>query len=548
MAGGRRARVTVPGHHHGHFALLLHAHLPFVRHPEHPRHLEEHWLFEAVTDVYLPLLGLLRAAVARGSRFRLTLSLSPTLLCMLADPLLAGRYLDYLDRLARLAGRLTGDPRSEPGRRSLACFYGERLERLRAFYLDELGGDLIAAFAALEASGLVELMTTAATHGYLPLLRSQPTAVRAQLRVARDHFRATFGHAPEGLWLPECGYYPGLEHAVAQAGYRYLVLDAHGLQQASPPPRHGVYAPCTAGETGKAIAVFGRDPDSAQALWCPTTGYPGHPLYREYHWDPGYEGDSDLLADFLPPGVKAAPTGLKFHRVTGRTDAKAPYEPAAALDQAERDAQRFVAARRRLLGSLSFTARPPIIVAPYDAELFGHWWFEGPAFIDALIRCLDTARDMQPVTLGEHLHRHGTAGEIRPATSSWGEQGYNGAWLRPDMGWVYLQLHQAAGELAALVNGRQQMPDRDGASRLLRQAARSLLLAQSSDWTFHLGRGAGSDYCESRLRDQLARFRFLAGALRGGRIRDEQLAALERMDNLFPDLDLRHFGCTSQGG
>lgn len=519
---------------HGHLALLLHAHLPFVRHPEHPRHLEEHWLFEAVTDVYLPLLGLLREAAERGSRFRLTLSLSPTLLCMLADPLLAGRYLDYLDRLGRLTERLIGEPRFEP----LACFYHRRLDRLRAFYLDELGGDLIAAFAALAESGLVELMTTAATHGYLPLLRSRPTAVRAQLRVARDYFQATFGHAPDGLWLPECGYYPGLEQEVAQAGCRYIVLDAHGLQQASPRPRHGVYAPGSAG----GVAVFGRDPDSARELWCPTTGYPGHPLYREYYRDLGYEGDADLLADFLPPGVRAAPTGLKFHRVTGRSDAKAPYEPTAALAQAAHDARRFVAGRRQLLGSLSFADWPPLIVAPYDAELFGHWWFEGPAFLDGLIRCLEAARDIRPVTLGEHLRLHGTAEAIRPVTSSWGEHGYNSAWLRPDTGWVYLHLHQAAGELRELVNERARAPDRDRASRLLRQAARSLLLAQSSDWTFHMGRGAGSAYCESRLRAQLARFRLLVGALRGGRIRNEQLAALEEMDNLFPDLDPGHFG------
>ncbi|MCB2264336.1 MAG: DUF1957 domain-containing protein [Candidatus Thiosymbion ectosymbiont of Robbea hypermnestra] len=522
----------------GHLALLLHAHLPFVRHPEHPRCLEEHWLFEAVTDVYLPLVGLLREAAARRSRFRLTLSLSPTLLCMLADPLLAGRYLDYLDRLGRLAERLTGGSRLDPARRSLARFYGRRLDRLRALYLEELDGDLVAAFAALAQSGLVELMTTAATHGYLPLLRSRPMAVRAQLRVARDYFRATFGWAPDGLWLPECGYYPGLEQAVAGAGYRYVVLDAHGLQQATPRPRHGVYAPCSAG----GIAVFGRDPDSARELWSPTVGYPGHPLYREYHRDLGYEGDAELLADFLPPGVAAAPTGLKFHRVTGGSDAKAPYEPAAALAQAARDARRFVAGRRRLFASLSFAARPPLIVAPYDAELFGHWWFEGPAFIDGLIRCLDAARDIRPVTLGEHLRRHGTAEGIHPAPSSWGEHGYNGTWLRPDTGWVYLHLHQAAGELQALVADRARLPDREQTSRLLRQAARSLLLAQSSDWVFHLGRNGGSAYCESRLRAQLARFRFLTGALRGGGIADQELAALEGMDNLFPNLDLEHFG------
>lgn len=522
----------------GHFALLLHAHLPFVRHPEHHHHLEEHWLFEAITDSYLPLLGVLRGAAERGSGFRLTLSLSPTLLCMLADPLLARRYLDYLQRLGRLAERVSKDLRADPVRRSLARYYSRRLDRLQRFYLEELGGDLIAAFAELEDRGLLELMTTAATHGYLPLLRSRPTAVRAQLRLARDHFRDTFGHTPEGLWLPECGYYPGLEQEVALAGFRYFILDAHALLRASPPPEYGVYAPVSA---DGAVAAFGRDPESAREIWCPDTGYPGHPLYREYHRDLGYEGDSDLLADFLPPGVSRAPTGLRFHRVTGSLGPKAPYEPEAALAQAARDAWRFLEQRRRLLGSLSFRTRPPIVVAPFDAELFGHWWFEGPAFLEALIRLLEEAPDIRPVTPGEHLRLHGGTGEVRPATSSWGEHGYNSAWLRPDTGWVYLHLHQAAGQLEQLVRARESTADPVGTSRLLRQAARSLLLAQSSDWTFQMGRGEGSAYCEARLRDQLARFRFLTGALRGGAIPEEHLAAVEQMDNLFPNLDLRHF-------
>ncbi len=523
----------------GHLALLLHAHLPFVRHPENPRHLEEHWLFEAITDSYLPLLGVLRDAAGRGSGFRVTVSLSPTLLSMLADPLLAARYLDYLSRLERLGERLISDRRTDPGRRDLTRFYLRRLERLRAFYLDEINGDLIKAWAELAASGTVELMTTAATHGYLPLLRSRPAAVRAQLRVARDQFRETFGRVPEGLWLPECGYYPGLEQEVADAGFLWCVLDAHGVEQASPQPRCGPYAPVSASGP---VAVFARDPHSAREIWCPNTGYPGHPLYREFHWDPGYDGSLDYLADFLPPGVAAAPTGLKYHRVTGGRGPKALYDPAAALAQAELDAQRFVDRRRRLFRSLSFDTRPLIAVAPYDAELFGHWWFEGPAFLDSVIRRLDSAPDIQVVTPGEHLAHQGTAGEVRPAASSWGEQGYNGAWLRPDTGWVYLHLHQAAGELADLVHLHKRNAAGTRASRLLRQAARSLLLAQSSDWTFQMGRGNGSGYCETRLRDQLARFRLLTEALRGGGIREEQLAALESMDNLFPNLDLRHFG------
>jgi len=522
----------------GHFALLLHAHLPFVRHPENPRHLEEHWLFEAVTDSYLPLLAMLRQAVARSTSFRLTVSLSPPLLSMLADRLLRDRYLDYLARLAQLCERLAADQRIDPEQRKLTLFYAQRLARIRAFYVDELEGDLIAAWGDLADSGMVELITTAATHGYLPLLRSRPAAVRAQLRVAWDHFRDSLGRAPAGLWLPECGYYSGLEREVSAAGFRYFVLDAHGLQNAWPRPRHGVYAPVSAHGS---VAVFGRDPDSTREVWCPDTGFPGHPLYREYHRDLGYEGDSALLEDFLPPGVTSAPTGLKYHRITGGRGPKVLYDPVAARERAMQDAHLFVGRRCRRLESLAVDSRPPIVVAPYDAELFGHWWFEGPTFLDGVIRCLDWAPAIRAVTLGEHLDSYGTAGDTQPATSSWGERGYNDAWLRPDTDWVFLHLHQAAGELGELTQVFEGMSDTGRTARLLRQAARSLLLAQSSDWTFLMGRGAGSAYAESRLCEQLSRVRFLIGALRGNGIREEQLAALETIDNLFPNLDLTHF-------
>lgn len=520
----------------GHLALVLHAHLPFVRHPEHPHHLEEHWLFEAITDSYLPLLQVLRGAADRGSRFRLTLSLSPTLLSMLGDRLLRARYLDYLWRLRTLCEREMIRRRSDPERARLARFYHGRLLGLTRFFLDDLQGDLVGAVAELAGAGTVELMTTAATHGYLPLLRSAPAAVRAQLRVAADYFRALFGRAPEGLWLPECGYFPGLEQEVRQADFRWFILDAHGLQQACPAPPLGVYAPVTAG----GVAVFGRDPDSAREVWSHEQGYPGHPDYREYHWDLGMEGDVCAVDGFLPPGVVSAPTGIKYYRVTGETRAKSLYDPRAAQRQAGIDAARFLDRRRRQLGRLDGGPRAPLIVAPFDAELFGHWWFEGPVFLDQIIRRIDAGEGPEPVRLGEYVDRYGTACEVAPAASSWGERGYNGAWLRPETGWVHLRLHQAAVELEELVQRALGSGDLS-VLRPLRQAARSLLLAQSSDWTFHLGRGGGAEYANRRLLDQLARFRYLVHASRSGRIEDRRLSALEWMDNLFPELDLNHF-------
>jgi 1,4-alpha-glucan branching enzyme len=176
-----------------------------------------------------------------------------------------------------------------------------------------LGADLIGAWTRLRDDQQVELITTAATHGYPPLLRPHPGAVRAQIRVGREAFTHLTGQAPAGLWLPECGYYPGLETEIAAAGYGYSLLEAHGLQQGQPRPPWGVYAPVVAGD----VAFFGRDPDSAHEVWSREDGYPAHPDYREYYADLGFAGPSEALADFLPPGVAAGPTGIKYHRVTG---------------------------------------------------------------------------------------------------------------------------------------------------------------------------------------------------------------------------------------
>ena len=537
--GNGSSRVTKSGL----LALVLHAHLPYVRHPEHPRHLEEHWLFEAITECYLPLLAVLRDAAERRTAFRLTVSLSPTLLSMLRDPMLQERYLDYLARLIRLCRREFSRLARDRGMRALADDHLQRLIHLRDFFRDGLGGDLIAAWTELQDAGLVELMTSAATHGYLPLLRANPAGVRAQLRVGREGFRELTGRDADGVWLPECGYYPGLEQEIAAAGFRYTVLDAHGIQQGWPPPQMGVYAPLDAG----GVAVFGRDPDSAQEVWSRESGYPGHPFYREYHRDLGLEAEPGHLADFLPPGVKVAPTGIKYFRVTGGDGPKDLYEPAVALQQAVRDASRFVSRRLQLLSRVPIGSCPPVITAAYDAELLGHWWYEGPAFLAALSREIDASSGLAAITLGAYLKRYGTAGDCRPAPSSWGERGYNAAWLRPETGWVHLWLHQASVELGELIGdlGQGAPTNKDLGGRLLRQAARSLLLAQSSDWTFHMGRGGGADYSETRLRDQIARFSFLTDALRKGVVPRDRLATLEQMDNLFPDLDLGHFACAT---
>ena len=594
-------------------ALVLHAHLPWVRQPDQERALEENWLHEAIADCYLPLIEVLMAAERRGSRFRLTLSLSPTLLTLLADRSLPARFLDYLERRWRLCAAERRRQR-DPGRRALLDWYQAGIETRREQFAGELGGDLIAAWVALHDAGRVELLTTAATHGFAPLLRDHPGAVPAQLRVGRDAFRALTGREPAGLWLPECGYYPGLEREIAAAGYAYSLVETHGLAQGRPPPAWGVQAPVDGG----GVAFFGRDPFSAAEVWSPTQGYPGHPDYREYYADLGLAGAGADLADFLPPGVERGATGLGYYRVTGGQGPKKPYDPARAAHRAVTDARDFVRRRRAWAARWAEAApqgeagrwaegprqgdasrwadtarraeatrwvgaapsRTPLTVAPYDAELFGHWWYEGPLFLAALGQELDVCPDLEPVTLGQHLRAHGCAGTCRLAPSTWGEAGYNATWLRPETAWVHLQLRQAAEEFRELRACYQDRAATSLAGRLLRQAARSLLLAQGSDWTFHLGRSGGSDFAQRQLQAQLARFAFLSDALRHGlpnegcsmgqpcgqgqedqvgrrvqKVREnwvsretgemsvirETLAALERLDAVFPELDPAHF-------
>src|SRR5437870_11906187 len=244
----------------GTLALVLHAHLPFVRHPQRADSLERRWFSEAVPEPYVPLLEVLEGLDRDRVRCRLTISLSPTLLGMFADRLLRARYLRHLDRLVELAEKEERRTRGDGQFHRIAELYLARFYRVRAIFLDEWQQDLVAAFRTYQEHGLIDVITCAATHGFLPLLAMNPAAVRAQVEVAAAEYRRFFGRGAEGFWLPECAYQPGLDAELARAGFRYFFVDTHGLSLASPRPVYGVYAPiaCPSG-----IAAYGRDPESA---------------------------------------------------------------------------------------------------------------------------------------------------------------------------------------------------------------------------------------------------------------------------------------------
>ncbi|MBZ5496145.1 MAG: DUF1957 domain-containing protein [Acidobacteriia bacterium] len=520
----------------GYLALVLHAHLPFVRHPEHEDFLEEDWLYEAITETYIPLLWVLETLVEDSIEYRLTLSLTPSLVSMLNDDLLRCRYARHLDLLCELAEREVKRTRHLPDFHDTALMYCARFRKARDCYSRRWRMDLVGVFRRLQDLGRLEIITSAATHGYLPLLRVNPMTVRAQILIASQHYRETFGRRPPGIWLPECGFYPGLDQILREAGLRYFFVDAHAIHNAEGRPNWGVYAPvyCSSG-----TAAFGRDQESAKQVWSSIEGYPGDYDYREFYRDIGYDLELSYVAPYIHKDGIRVNTGIKYYRVTGPTDNKEPYVPRKAQEKAALHAEDFLFKRRRQVEFLhGRMGRKPIVVAPYDAELFGHWWFEGPDWLNVLFRKI--AEDRESVRLtqpSEYLAEYPMNQVATPNASSWGYQGFSNVWLNGSNDWIYPHLHAAADRMEEVAEAH---PAAEATMRrALNQAARELLLAQSSDWAFIMTRNTVVPYAVHRTKEHLLKFHRLYEMIKLGTpaIEEGWLAELESRDNIFPKLD-----------
>lgn len=522
----------------GYLSILLHAHLPFVRHPEHEKFLEESWLFEAITETYLPLVHVFETWRRDQLPARVTLSLSPTLCAMLRDPLLCTRYAQHLDRLIELADKEIRRTHWDGAFREQACQYHERFSRAREVWR-RYEGNLVSAFRQFQDENRLEIITTAATHGLLPLLAGHPPSVRAQILTACDHYRSCFGRDPCGIWLPECAYTAGVENFLQEANIRWFTLDTHGLLHATPRPRFGTYAPIF---TPNGVAVFGRDYDSSRQVWSKHEGYPGDPRYRDFYRDIGFDLDFDYVRPYLPSPDNRGFTGIKYYRITGGDGQhKEVYQRAAALHAAGDHARHFLDERIAQVREIApFLDRPPIIVAPYDAELFGHWWYEGPEFLDFLARkiCQDQ-NEISFITPAEYLQRHPTNQVATPGASSWGEEGYWRVWLDETNEWIYPHLQIAQERMTNLA---RRFPEADGLrARALKQAAREVMLAQASDWPFILRTGTSPDYARCRVKDHLVRFIALHEQITTTQVDENWLSEVESRDNLFPDVNWHYW-------
>ena len=531
-----RAKAKRMNSEKGYLALVLHTHLPFVRHPEHDQFLEEDWLYEAITETYIPLINVFDGLIADGIDFRITMSLTPTLIAMLTDPLLQQRYVRHIRKLIELSEKEIERTKDQPEFSPLANMYRDLFRNALSLFEEKYGRNLVTAFRKFQDLGKLEIITCGATHGFLPLMQNQK-AVRAQIQVAVEQHKKHLGREPRGIWLPECGFYPGLDEILKQAGIKYFFTDSHGLFHATPRPKYGVYAPvyCPSG-----IAAFGRDIESSKQVWSSVEGYPGDYNYRDFYRDVGFDLDYDYIRPYLHEDGVRVNLGIKYHKITGTTDHKDPYIRHWALERAAAHAGNFLFNREKQVEWLAgmFKDRKPIIVAPYDAELYGHWWFEGPDWINFLLR--KTACDQKTVRLitpTEYLAENPTCQVAKPSLSSWGYRGYAEVWLDGSNDWIYRHLHKAADRMVELAGLH---PQADGLlRRALNQAARELLLAQSSDWAFILKTGSHVEYAVKRTRDHVLRFTRLYDDIRANHIDEAWLGTIEYRDNIFPDIDYR---------
>jgi 1,4-alpha-glucan branching enzyme len=499
--------------------VMLHSHLPYVlNHGRWPHGSD--WICEAAIDTYLPLIERFRALESMNVASPVTIGFTPILANQLEHPTFVQELEDYFDQRLGFCDEApeslatTGDGQLLP----LVEYWRSRLVRLRLLF-HEIGRDIPAEYRRLQDAGRLEITTSAATHGFLPML-GRDESIRLQLALGAAEHRRIFGRAAEGCWIPECACRPagpwtpipgdgtrgeraGTETHVAWAGFRYVFVDAHMARAGNPlgiygelfggepervvgamperPAQHSPYAAyrVTPANAARHVAALVRDPRSSMQVWSRHLGYPGAAAYLEFHkirW----------------------PGGLKLWRVSAPgTDLgdKEAYDADAARGQATEHADHFA----HLLDGLAaeqLELDGTVIVAMFDTELFGHWWFEGPDFLGDLYAHLPGHRHLRATTAGGHVDAHGAPTGLRLTAGSWGRNGDYSMWQSPVVDWTWPVIWGIEDRFWTLAP--RALAD-EGTHEILAQAARAMLLLQSSDWQFIISTGEVEDYAIRRF-------------------------------------------------
>lgn len=519
----------------GAFCLILHTHLPYVLgHSTWPH--GANMLYEAAAGCYLPLLRVFQRLQADGIEPHVSISVTPVVVDQLADDRFKEWFPHFLTERIQTAEANAGEfrYRGDLHLAYLAERWVEHYIDLQRFFNDELDRDIPGALKALQDAGGIELMTSAATHGYLPLLY-EDASIQAQILQGIEAYERHFGRYPRGFWLPECAYRPrtqwappaeveepdghtwlrrGIEEFLGTSGLDYFIVDTHMIERAGDPlpvdihdehnlgklwsrisrrdepPRPGwektPFWPYFVGsqfEDHPPVACLVRNTEISYQVWSAEFGYPGDGWYLEFH-------------------KKHVPGDHRYWRITDdRNDlaTKDCYSPEMAQERVEQQAGHFVSL---LHDTLEPQPRPygrrPMICAPFDAELFGHWWFEGPAWLEQVLRYLHEDYSVNAMMGREYLYHSPPATALDLPEGSWGAGGGHHVWLNKETAWSWRRIYQAERRMVHLAKTYAGRDDGQ-LQAFLRQAARELLLLQASDWQFLISTHGAPDYAAHRL-------------------------------------------------
>ncbi len=531
------SRMGTAEHSIGYLLLHLHAHLPYLRRRVvygaagiwQPLGFPEEWFHEALVDTYVPLIRVFEKLAEEGVDLKLSLDISPALSSMMRCPLLQEEFLKYIEGLINLArAEIERVRREAPGFEAAAWMHLRRFEEAREVFL-RYDRDLTRAFAKFQEEGKLEILTCAATHGFLPFYTRYPQAIRAQIETAVRDYERVFGRPPLGIWLPECAYVPGIEKYLEEYQLHYFFAETHTILNGDSPAEFGIHSPVFI--RGSQVAVFGRDPETGKQVWSADEGYPGDPDYLDFH-------------------IKGGP--FRYCRVTNRYSLqKEPYNPQWAEAKAAQHAQHFMECRNfRFEYIRGWYWKKPLSVATYDAELFGHHWFEGPLFLYFLFKKLYYDQNQtELITPSDYLARHPTNQEIFPPPSSWGDKGTFDKWMYGSVSWMYRHIHEAI-EALSLMAEKASLKDDPLLRLILSQAGREVLWAMNSDLAFVISNGHFVDKMKEFFFEALERFWSLHEMARkrlaGERIDEGLFNKISFTRPLFQDHDFRVWSRTKE--
>ena len=298
----------------GYLCLMLHAHLPFIRYPEYESFMEEDWFYEAIIETYIPMLSVYEELTNENIPFRITMSITPPLCEMFADPMLQDRFVTHLNKLQELATKELERTKNTEFY-ATAQMYHNKLAHCYTVFVDKYQKNLINGFKHFQDIGKIEIITCGGTHGFMPMIQVNENALNAQIEIAINNYRKHFGRNPTGMWNAECAYYPGLEEHLKRWGIKFFFVDTHGILYSEKRPKYGIFAPIY---TKNGIAAFGRDIESSKQVWSAEEGYPGDVDYREFYRDIGFDLDEDYIGPYIHQDGIRVMTGFKYYRITGK--------------------------------------------------------------------------------------------------------------------------------------------------------------------------------------------------------------------------------------